>query len=119
MQYEEVCKESVVALAANQVLINSLLEELEDFDGLVENPIWGEIQVKLLELRELYSEAPLVINKVLKELEREEEKVKVDYDAIAGGLADVIYDHLEDIEGVLEDKQIRVSVEVSPKETLH
>lgn len=117
MQYAEACKEAIQATQVNLGVIESLLEELEDFDGLVDSPLWGSLQEKLIGIQQEYKLAANEFEKAILEATEESEQ-EID---------DVLTQVTEQLRGELASilataaggKAIQINVEVSPTTTLH
>lgn len=54
------------AIESNATCLNEMLNELENFDSLIESPIWGQIQSQILELSESYRSALKIIEASLR-----------------------------------------------------
>lgn len=115
MQYIESCKQASEAAKTNLTMIKDLLEELEDFDGLVDSPLWGTLQEKLISLREGYQLATELFENTIQEAEEEE---STDIDSVLDELTSKLRGELSDILLTTGSRSIWVNVEVSPN-TLH
>jgi len=109
MSHFEACQKATIATLANISLIGNLLEELEDFDSLVEHPVWGSIQGKLIDLKDLY----LTATEVLANTEDEEDAVK----DILENVSELLKEQLPSILLNSNNRTISINVEVNP--TLH
>ena len=107
MQFEEACKEATLTALSNVNTIDKMLGQLEDFDGLTDNSLWGSIQSKLIALKKDYEQASLVLQDAITESENTEDTL----DNIIGVLRNSISELL------LSGHGHTISINVSP--TIH
>jgi hypothetical protein len=106
----EECREAVIEATSNISLVDQMLEELEDFDALVDHPVWGSIQTKLLGLRDDYHLAAEVLCEAPVETDE-------DFSEVVASLMRGIKDDLTSILLNTDSRNISINVEVKP--TLH
>ena len=110
MTHNEAVREALLRTTANLSCITEMLEELEDFDEIVEHPIWGTLQNKLIGLRDEYQIASEVLYNAPAE-------TTGDFEEILQTVTDQVKTELTNLLLTTNSRNISIQVEVLP--TLH
>lgn len=117
MQYQEACKDSANKALVNMNIIDSLIEEVEDFDGLVESPLWGSIQEKLIALKEDYQLVPAIFEDAILEADSATETDE-GFEEILNQVTSQLRGELSSILLNTNNRSLSINVQVVPT-TLH